>query len=61
MALDGLYLAQDIKLMAEKTKKQIEESCDVFHIPRSMKADPLVEPDIDEDDDEFFDSESDED
>jgi hypothetical protein len=61
MALDGLYLAKDIKLMAEKTKKQIEESCDVFSIPKSMKADPLVEPYIDEDDDEFYDSESGED
>ena len=61
MALDGLYLAQDIKLMAEKTQKQIEESCDLFLTPPSMKADPLVEPYIDEDDDEFYDSESGED
>jgi hypothetical protein len=61
MALDGLYLAHDIKLMAEKTKKKIEESCDVFRIPKSMKADPLVEPYIDEDSDEFYDSETGED
>jgi hypothetical protein len=61
MALDGLFLAKDIKLMAEKTKKQIDESCDIFRIPNAMKADPLVEPYIDEDNEEFYDSESGED
>ena len=33
MALDGLYLAKDIQLMAEKTKKQINKSCDLFLTP----------------------------
>jgi hypothetical protein len=61
MALDGLYLARDIQLMAEKTKQKIEKSCDFFITPPSMKVDPLVEPYIDEDGEKFYDSESGED
>jgi hypothetical protein len=58
MALDGLFLANDILLMAEKTKKQIKTSCELLRIDTSFKADPLVEvePYTDDDGDVFYDS-----
>lgn len=56
MALDSLFLAKDIKIMAEKTKKKIDESCDYFRLGSSFKTDTLVEPYTDDDGDVFYDS-----